>query len=139
MSYWVQVAGTVRVDAFRTEENHERLREEIAAYFGKERRWGDPEETLQDYADHPDAYLPCGSEGSLRMYINETPNLAYMDSYAVTFVGSLRDRSSAQPIIDWFKDKIAGLNADDCSFAVRQAVIDVDGLDHVTWRYEADE
>ena len=134
MSKWLQVAAVARIDDFRdstvsVEEAAARF-EEI---FGKECLWGTGD--FQDAFEHPEKYLPMGSEGSLTMSVWVNPNISHMAAYTVSIFGSLRDRDSgyADQIIAWFEDKVSSL-------ITRNAVIDIDVEfdSHKVWVYNAD-
>lgn len=74
-----------------------------------------------DYDQHPEKYLPCGSEGSLHMSIWENSNASCVAAYTVSIFGDLRDHDSAMEIIKWFRHK--ALLIDCVSFGVRNACV----------------
>ena len=133
MSDWVHVAAVIRIDSWRMNDEDEA--EEVRNYFGKECLWGGG--AWDDYHEHPLDYLPMGSEGTLHISSWTNPNINFIPAYTITIFGDLRDRSSGQAIIDWFKDKVKKLPE---KWDTRQAVITTCGLDGVlTWagdRYE---
>ena len=134
MSQWLQVAAIARIDDFRFEPvSVEEATKRFEKVFGKECSWetGD----FDDAFEHPERYLPMGSEGSLKMSVYVNPHVSSMDSYTVSIFGSLRDVDikDAENIIDWFKDKISSL-------PTRNAVIDVGVgfVGHKVWVYTSD-
>lgn len=105
MSNWTHVAAIVRVDRFR-----ERLCEvDFTKVFGRELKWNSPESLWAESDEHPERFLPMGSEGSLQMSVYENPEIGHLDAYAVSVFGDLRDHDNPDQIIDWFKGKLNGL------------------------------
>ena len=110
MSQWLQVAAVARIDDFRdgpvSVEDATKMFEKV---FGKECSWehGD----FEDAFEHPENYLPMGSEGSLTMSVWVDPDISSLAAYTVSIFGSLRDRGSedANEIIDWFKNKVSSV------------------------------
>ena len=134
MSQWLQVAAVARIDDFRdspvSAEDAAKMFEKV---FGKECSWetGD----FEDAFNHPENYLPMGSEGSLTMSVWVDPDISTLAAYTVSIFGSLRDRGSedADEIIDWFKNKVS-------SVMTRNAIIDI-GVEfdsHKVWVYNPD-
>ena len=132
MSNWTHVAGIVRVDSFRglfgeDEPNFTKV-------FGKEVEWDSPREDWNEAYEHPEKYLPRGSEGSLTMSVWTNPDLDRADAYTVSIFGDLRDHDDPDAIVEWFKEKCAGL-------WVRNACICVNnewnGMR--SWVYKSDE
>lgn len=127
MSNWTHVAGIIRVDCFRgwsAEPDFNKI-------FGKEIRFRSSFEEWDDYHEHPDAYLPAGSEGSLTINVWTNPDESHVAAYVVSIFGDLRDHDSPDEIIEWFKDKCSKLN-------VRNACITAKNLYYGTrnWVYE---
>lgn len=134
MSQWLQVAAIVRIDGLRFEQvSAEYVKKRFEGVFGKECSWetGD----FRDDFEHPENYLPLGSEGSLTMSVWVDPDITSLTAYTVSIFGSLRDQDEeyAEYIINWFKDKVSSL-------ATRNAVIDVkvEGRSHKIWTYNPD-
>ena len=134
MSQWLQVAAIARIDDFRdspvSAEDATKMFEKV---FGKECSWehGD----FEDAFEHPENYLPMGSEGSLTMSVWVDLDISSLAAYTVSIFGSLRDRGSddADEIIDWFKNKVS-------SVMTRNAIIDI-GVEfdsHKVWVYNPD-
>lgn len=97
MSNWTHVAGIIRVDGLSKIDFDE--------IIGKECLFESPEEVWDDMEEHPDNYLPMGSEGSLQKIIWENPDKNCLASYTVSIFGDLRDHYSTSDIIEWFKKK----------------------------------
>ena len=123
MSIWTHVAGIIRVDSIREIEELD-----FTEIFGKELEYDDS--NFGDAENHPDQYLPFGSEGSLKMIIWDNPNKHQMAAYTVSIFGDLRDYDEPEKIIEWFKNKCSKL-------LVRDAVITARSSDSepVTWTY----
>ena len=138
MSQWLQVAAITRIDDFRFDSvSVKEAPEMFEQIFGKECscEHGD----FEDASDHPENYLPMGSEGSLTMSVLANPIKDWSNSFTISIFGSLRDRdeSDADSIIKWFKNKICSLPA---GFGVRNAVIDIESVfySHKVWVYNPD-
>ena len=63
MSNWTHVAGIIRVDYIKWDDDHEL---DFDKLIGKECLWGSDYEVFEDADKHPELYLPMGSEGSLQ-------------------------------------------------------------------------
>ena len=118
MSIWTHVASIIRIDSFRLLDDSlsKSTKELFLDIFGKECHWESPEEIWIDAENHPENYLPMGSEGSLKMSIWKNPSRSSMAAYTVSIFGDLRDYDDLNAIKTWFKtacDKVL----------VRQAVI----------------
>ena len=127
MSNWVHVAGVIRIDNMFGIEKSIDFKEEL----GKVCLFHSPCYVWEEYNEHPERFLPCGSEGSLQFSVLENPNKSHLARYVVTIWGDLRDYEESDRIIEWFKEK--------CSkFHIRQACITV--LDEYygtkNWVYE---
>lgn len=124
MSRWTHVAGVVRIDdlPFLKATNWD-------DYFGKQCLWND--DCWEDARNHPEEYLPMGSEGTLHSQLWANPDKRAMAAYTLMVFGDLRDYDTPQEIIDWFKKKVFGIPL------VRQAVITVEleGAEPLTWTY----
>lgn len=127
MSCWTHVAAIVRVDGFRIFDDY--IGPDWDALFGKECLWAASRDKWHDAMEHPDKYLPMGSEGSLRKTVWTNPNPSYAAAYTVSIFGDLRDYDSPETIIEWFKKIV---NSD--SLDVRQACITVtNGYESKVW------
>ena len=130
MSAWVHVAAIVRIDGFC----HENEAEHFDELFGKECLWDSDESVWRDAREHPEKYLPMGSEGTLQKTVWINPKEHHMDRYTVSIFGDLRGVWSGEWIIKWFKEKLK-------DEWIRQATITVDceAGDILTWTYGEDE
>jgi len=115
MSNWTHVAGIIRVDGFRVGADTE---PDWDGIIGKELRYEDDFEKWKEAEDHPERFMPLGSEGSLTKSIWANLNKSCIAAYTVSIFGDLRDHDDPDEIIAWFKDKC------DKMF-VRQATITV--------------
>lgn len=102
--------------------------------FGEE--WQEYRESLEDAAEHPDAYMPLGSEGSLQREVFVNPNESCLAAYVVTVFGDLRDHDSFDDIREWFERSCGRC-------FIRQAVCDVEvegwsGTRHEVWSWRDD-
>lgn len=99
MSMWTHVAGTFRINAMYglTEPiNFEHI-------FGKACTYKDiTSEIAADMDEHPENYLPAGSEGTLEMSVWENPNMNSMARYTVSIFGDLRDYTDTEEIMKYF-------------------------------------
>ena len=126
MSNWTHVAGIIRVDRIRVDDDVEEL--DFDKILGKECLNYSSREVWDDARKHPDKYLPMGSEGSLQKTVWENPDRGRVDSYTISIFGDLRDHDNTSEIIDWFIEK--------CNLLwVRSAVITVDNDLHGTETY----
>ena len=106
MSNWTHVAGIIRIDSVRLEEETvEEATRMFENYFGKELRYHSEDELWYEADKHPEKFLPFGSEGSLTMSVWVNPNLDSITSYTVSIFGDLRDHDDPDAIIEWFKGK----------------------------------
>lgn len=102
MSIWTHVAAIVRINDLRLNDDDVLDFEKI---FGKQLRFDDYGE-IWDYAyDHPDEFLPLGSEGSLTMSVWINPDKSFVAAYTVSIFGDLRDYDNPNKIVEWFKEK----------------------------------
>lgn len=105
MSNWTHVAGIIRVDCIHGMSDEP----DFNQVFGKEIHFGSPSEEWDNYDEHPNEYLPAGSEGSLTINIWVNPNHSHISAYTVSIFGDLRDHDSPGEIIEWFKDRCSKL------------------------------
>jgi hypothetical protein len=115
MSNWTHVAGIIRVDGFRAGADTESDWDSI---IGKELRYEDVFEKWVEAEDHPERFMPLGSEGSLTKSVWVNPNECCVAAYTVSIFGDLRNHDDPDAIVEWFKDKCSKLY-------VRQATITV--------------
>lgn len=126
MSNWTHVAGIIRVDRIRVDDDAEEL--DFDEILGKECLWDSSRKVWDDASKNPDKYMPMGSEGSLQKSVWVNPNKGHVASYTVSIFGDLRDHDSISEIIDWFIKK--------CNLLwVRNAVITVENEQYGTKTY----
>ena len=119
MSNWTHVAGIIRIDALRLDNDPYDFKAYFDDLIGKECRFNDDARVWKEQREYPDEYLPMGSEGSLHKHIWINPDKSHLSAYTVTIFGDLRDHDDPQEIVNWFKKKCRKLN-------IRQATISVD-------------
>ena len=122
MSHWVHVAAIVRLDALRI--GGESFTDDIKAYFGKST--DDYPCDWEDSYDHPEQWLPGGSEGTCSMQVWENPDQHCLATYTVSIFGDLRDVDMGDHILEWFEKKLSLEVICSQPFSVRQAVISVE-------------
>lgn len=135
MSNWTHVAGVIRIDYIKWDEDTPELN--FDELIGKEcllfdyfsEIWGDVDK-------NPDKYLPFGSEGTLQKSIWINPNTSCVARYTISIFGDLRDHNSPQEIIDWFK-KICNKLGNSVRNAVVTASNEVNG--NLTWSWNDTE
>lgn len=116
MSIWAHVNASFRLDNWDCYSE-----EEINTIFGKSVLWGDDGTgNWDDYDEHPEQYLPCGSEGSLQLSVWRNPDKSHLFSNLVSVFGDLRDYDDASLIEKWFTEVC---NSED--LLIRQAVCEV--------------
>ena len=135
MSNWSHVAGIIRIDDIRPLNPNIFDADKL---IGKELLFTDSSETW-DYAfEHPEEYLPLGSEGSLIKTVWINPKENDMDAYTVSIFGDLRDHHNADEVIEWFK----GI-CDKFKHRIRNAVITIDneynGIKTYTYEVQDDK
>lgn len=116
MSNWTHVAAVARICYIPFLDEAAPVFEKI---FGKELLWESPEELWAEAEEHPEKFLPLGSEGSLRMTVWENQIKNEACHYTVTIFGDPRSYERAQDAVDWFKEKLKTLGYDN----VRNAAI----------------
>ena len=125
MSNWTHVAGIIRVDYIKWDEDTPEL--DFDKLIGKECHDYD---AFVDADKHPELYLPMGSEGSLQKSVWTNPDDSCCPRYVVSIFGDLRDHDSVDEIIEWFKNKCKSLDG-----KVRQATVTVYNEYHGTKSY----
>lgn len=131
MSNWTHVAAIARIDhilCFSPEElDFEKL-------FGKTVNYGSPYELFVEALEHPDSFLPYGSEGSLEMSVWTNPSPEDVTRYTVSIFGDLRDHDDPESVVRWFRKKLKWL-------LVRQASIIAQNERNGTasWFYDYDD
>lgn len=123
MSNWTHVAAIFRIDHFRIDGNEM----DFTQFFGRELNAFDGRYVWLESDKHPNKFLPCGSEGSLKMSVWTNPNPCAMAAYTVSIFGDLRDHDDVDEIIDWFEEKCKALKENkNVPWSIRQAVITVE-------------
>lgn len=133
MSIWTHAAGIVVFNDFGDPaiENYDKL----DVIFGKQWDWHSSRKTKEDARYDSMTYMPSGSEGSLKKFLNKTSS----NISVLSIQGDLRDYSSPEKIIEWFRGSVKNL---DESYLVRQAVITVQcelNDDPITYVYSSDD
>ena len=144
MSTWTHVAAVFRIDSLREDIRGPRINGRHrpdwdrvtgrAIYDGDERLVNDSYEQRRyqrdwaDYHEHPEQFMPTGSEGSLQRLVWENPDGHAAAQYVITVFGDLRDYSDLGAVRKWFEDVCKRCN-------VRQATCtcEVEGLNSHTW------
>ena len=132
MGFWTNAHGTI-AGKFETVVSEEAALDYLEKVVGKQLRW--EEERSDDdmldewnYAfDHPELYLPLGSEGSLRA------NYSYDSTtgeYEIKIHGNLRDVYNTDWILKWFVDIREKLNPK----LIRVKIATDDGFDIQKWK-----
>lgn len=121
MSNWTHVAGIIRIDFIRLEEfSKEEYLNALHDIFGKEVTFESSSELWNEAYEHPERFLPLGSEGSLEIDVWVNPNKSSITALTVSIFGDLRDHDSPDEIVEWFKDK-----CENSDLMIRNAVITV--------------
>lgn len=130
MSVWTHVAGVIRADAFRFEDDPKPDWNEL---IGHPYLWGSMREDGDYLMSHPEQWMPSGSEGSLQYSVWENPNMSHITAYVISVFGDLRDYDDTDAIVEWFKKVCSRL-------WVRNAVIEADCGDGSpqVWSYTRD-
>lgn len=128
MSNWTHVAGIIRIDDLRLDE--EKSKKDFIKIFGNELHFNSSSKEWHRAKEHPEEYLPLGSEGSLEMSVWVNEDNSCMAAYTVSVFGDLRDHDNPQSIVDWFKKKCEQLWIRDATITVRN---EINGV--VNWTY----
>ena len=112
MSWWAHFKTKVIIEKLDSFETEEQIRSEMEKIFGKQCPWGSSRKTWDDMWNHPNEYLPHGSEGSGEMDIYN----GYYDEdeqrYSVWIIdihGDLRDVYDYSEMDNWFTESIKKL------------------------------
>ena len=100
MSNWTHVAAIARIDGWPSD------RHDFEKIFGKPLDYYDPPSKWEEAEEHPERFLPMGSEGSLSMSVWVNPDKSCLDAYTVSIFGDLRTHDNPQEIVNWFIDKL---------------------------------
>lgn len=115
MSNWTHVAAIARIDFIPFIDKNVPNFEKV---FGKTLLWESPTEVWDEADEHPERFMPLGSEGSLTMTVWENPDKCCVDHFTVSIFGDLRDHDDPQGIVDWFKGKV-----EEFGYSARNATI----------------
>jgi len=117
MSNWTHAAGIVRVDHIRAfgEIDFDKV-------FGRECLWDSPDEVWDEYDNHPERFMPMGSEGSLQKSVWVNPKKSHLAAYTVSVFGDLRDHHDPQEIIDWFAEACRKVDARNAVIVVENEI-----------------
>ena len=132
MSTWTHCAGIIRVNAIRLNKNDIL---DFDSIVGKECLFDDDISVWEDMDEHPENYMPCGSEGSLHKSIWVNPDTDCLAAFTVSVFGDLRDYSDVDAIKTWF---IGVCN----KLFVREAVITIGcdiNEDTIVYRYSKED
>ena len=139
MSWWTHVNASARIDAMIFSKEHaDKFVRCLKRDFGKQVKWESDEKTWKDAEEHPEKYLPYGSEGGLTIKIDRNNKLHCLAFCVVHIYGDLRDRGYSKEeiqkdFIDWFKEKLK-------PYMIRQAFMEVEwGGGTETWCFANDE
>ena len=113
MSTWTHVVSVFRIDHIRYFGELD-----FVNIFGKTCKFEDKNDIWVDAREHPDEYLPMGSEGSLEMNVWTNPDRGFLPAYTVSVFGDLRDYNDIYAIKAWFYKCCSKVN-------IRQAVIEI--------------
>lgn len=130
MSVWTHVCGVIRIDKIRVLSDEKPY---FPFILGKELSYSDSLEKWEMAHEHPEGFMPFGSEGSLQKNVLENPDKRDVCAYIVTVFGDLRDYTSVDRVIDWFREVCAKIELTD--MWVRDAVITVHCEDGTTKTY----
>lgn len=119
LSNWTHVAAIFRIDGIRFSGDEP----DFKKLFGKELHWKDSADVWGEAKEHPENFLPYGSEGSLEMSVWTNPDIHCVTAYTVSIFGDLGDHDSIGEIIKWFDEKCKAIEEVEI---LRQAVVTVE-------------
>lgn len=144
MSVWTHVAAVFRIDGLRVGMDGPRINgyvtpewDEVTKKAIYECDWLTEDSYEQrrtrddwdEYREHPERFMPTGSEGSLQRLVWVNPDRHCAARWVVTVFGDLRDYDDPEAIHKWF-DEVCGR----CH--IRQAVCHCDISGHTyTWEH----
>lgn len=123
MSIWTHVTGVIRLETGLKLDNND-----IENLIGKRILYRAPKELKDEYKEHPERFMPKGSNGSLNFHVYNHDNKYELPSCIISIFGDLEDYSNTDEIIEWFKSRVRS-----SIYTVRQACITVSGLSVDTW------
>lgn len=134
MAKWTHVAAIVRIDSFRLGKSEPDWRD----YFGGEASFNEMNVLWSQLQEHPEEYLPYGTEGTLKSSLWINPDTTHVAAYTLSIFGDLRyAKMSPEQIIEWFKMKVTRISEQHIGM-VRQAMISVDFEEDspLFWQYK---
>ena len=134
MGFWTQATGTINGE-FAMVVTEDKASKYISDVIGKELVWDETRDSDEQIAEweyafeHPELYLPLGSEGSLRYKCTYD---SHTGAYQIDIFGSLRDEIYTRRVIKWFIDLC-------CEFNPKKAKIRVssDGWELSKYEHES--
>ena len=118
MSVWTHVAAVFRIDAPKVGMDGPRINGYVRPDWDKVTKkeiydcdWCTEdsyemqrmEESWKEYEEHPERFMPTGSEGSLHRLVWVNPDKCCAARYVVTVFGDLRDYDDHKTIHEWFE------------------------------------
>lgn len=144
MSVWTHVAAVFRIDGLKVGMDGPRINgyvtpdwDEVTKKAIYECDWLTEDSYEQrrmrddwdEYREHPERFMPTGSEGSLQRLVWVNPERHSAARWVVTVFGDLRDYDDPEAIHKWF-DEVCG------RCYIRQAVCHCDVSGHTyTWEH----
>lgn len=123
MSIWTHVTGVIRLETGLKLDD-----DDIENLIGKRILYRAPKELKDEYKEHPERFIPKGSNGSLNFHVYNHDNKYELPSCIISIFGDLEDYADSDAIIEWFKSRVKS-----SIYTVRQACITVSGLGVDTW------
>lgn len=117
MSVWTHVAAVFRIDAPKVGMDGPKINGYVAPDWDKVTKkaiydcsWliedsydqQRMEEDWREYDEHPERFMPTGSEGSLQRLVWVNPDKYCAERYVVTVFGDLRDYDDHEAVREWF-------------------------------------
>lgn len=123
MSIWTHVTGVIRLETGLKLDD-----DDIENLIGKRILYRAPQKPKDEYKEHPERFIPKGSNGSLNFHVYNHDNKYELPSCVISIFGDLEDYADSDAIIEWFKSRVKS-----SIYTVRQACITVSGLTVDTW------
>lgn len=125
MSNWTHVAGIARIDYMPYTDTEDKVRTIVEKIFGKECKWSDDMSVWKKAREHPEAFMPMGSEGSLHLVLHDTNEKDCIARYVVSIFGDLRGHDDPNAIIEWFSNCCKAIDESEDSVWIRNACVSV--------------
>ena len=144
MSVWTHVAAVFRIDGLRVGMDGPRINgyvtpewDEVTKKAIYECDWLTEDsyelrrmrDDWDEYREHPERFMPTGSEGSLQRLVWVNPDRHCAARWVVTVFGDLRDYDDPEAIHKWF-DEVCGR----CHIRLAVCHCDVSGHTY-TWEH----